>query len=131
MAVSKTYLDIPGTFVFDAEHSRLGYPLNMFCMSLSKEENRSAFTEDCKSYMNRFEMTEAQKQSIRDRNWNMMLEQGGNIYYMLKLAGADGTPYEQVYAAMSGDEPSDYRSMMIGGWRLPEGNLYKSDWAKK
>ena len=37
------YDDIPGTFVFDAERSREGYGINMFCMSLMKEENRKAF----------------------------------------------------------------------------------------
>jgi hypothetical protein len=37
------YDDIPGTFVFDAERSRQGYAINMFCMSLMKEENRKAF----------------------------------------------------------------------------------------
>ena len=35
--------DIPGTIVFDAERSRQGYHLNMFCMSLMKPENRDAF----------------------------------------------------------------------------------------
>jgi hypothetical protein len=37
------YDDIPGTFVFDAERSRQGYGINMFCMSLMKDENRKAF----------------------------------------------------------------------------------------
>ena len=37
------YEDIPGTFVFNAERSRQGYGINMFCMSLMKDENRKAF----------------------------------------------------------------------------------------
>ena len=37
------YDDIPGTFVFDAERSRQGFGINMFCMSLMKDENRKAF----------------------------------------------------------------------------------------
>jgi hypothetical protein len=32
-----------GTYVFDADRSREGYHLNMFCMSLMKAENRKAF----------------------------------------------------------------------------------------
>ena len=39
----KTYGDIPGTTVFDAEQSRKGYHLNMFCMSLMKAANRERF----------------------------------------------------------------------------------------
>jgi hypothetical protein len=37
------YDDIPGTYVFDAERSRQGFGINMFCMSLMKDENRKAF----------------------------------------------------------------------------------------
>jgi protocatechuate 4,5-dioxygenase alpha chain len=33
---------MPGTFVFNAERSRQGYGINMFCMSLMKDENRKA-----------------------------------------------------------------------------------------
>ena len=40
---SPDYHDIPGTFVFDGAQSRKGYRLNMFCMSLNDERNRSAF----------------------------------------------------------------------------------------
>jgi protocatechuate 4,5-dioxygenase alpha subunit len=40
---SQDYDDIPGTFVFDAERSRKGCGINMFCMSLMKEDNRRAF----------------------------------------------------------------------------------------
>ena len=42
----KPYHDIPGTTLFDAEQSRLGYHLNMFCMSLMKDANRQAFRAD-------------------------------------------------------------------------------------
>ena len=42
----KDYDDIPGTYVFDAERSREGYHLNMFCMSLMKAENRKAFKDE-------------------------------------------------------------------------------------
>jgi protocatechuate 4,5-dioxygenase alpha subunit len=40
------YDDIPGTTVFDAERSRQGYHLNMFCMSLMTPANRAAFKSD-------------------------------------------------------------------------------------
>jgi len=40
------YDDIPGTFVFDAERSRQGLGINMFCMSLMQDENRKAFKAD-------------------------------------------------------------------------------------
>src|SRR5258707_9182562 len=56
-ATQKDYDDIPGTFVFDADRSRQGYHLNMFCMSLMKVENRKAFKENEASYLDRFALT--------------------------------------------------------------------------
>ena len=53
----KEYDDIPGTFVFDADRSREGYHLNMFCMSLMKAENRKAFKDNEAEYLKRFPMT--------------------------------------------------------------------------
>src|SRR5262245_17280071 len=53
-ATEKDYDDIPGTFVFDADRSRQGYHLNMFCMSLMKAENRKAFKENEAFYLDRF-----------------------------------------------------------------------------
>ncbi len=49
--------DIPGTTLFDAQRSRQGYHLNMFCMSLMKAENRAAFKADEAAYVQKFPMT--------------------------------------------------------------------------
>ena len=61
----KTYKDIPGTYVFDADHSRRGYQLNMLMMSLIKPENREEFKADEAAYLSKYELTEAQKKAIR------------------------------------------------------------------
>jgi protocatechuate 4,5-dioxygenase alpha chain len=52
--------DIPGTLLFDADRSRRGYHLNMFCMSLMKSENRDALRADQEAYLTRFPMTDEQ-----------------------------------------------------------------------
>lgn len=128
---SESYSDIPGTFVFDAQHSRKGYHLNMFMMSLIKPENREEFKSGEESYLDKFKLTDAQRKVILDRDWNGMLEEGGNVYYTLKLAACDGTPYEAAYAAMGGTEREKHREMMLAGGRPTEGNLYQSDWEDK
>ena len=127
----ESYKDIPGTFVFDAQHSRKGYHLNMFMMSLIRPENRDEFASGEKAYLDKFKLTDAQRKVILDRNWNGMLEEGGNVYYTLKLAAADGTPYEAAYAAMAGTERDIHREMMLAGGRSAEGNMYLSDWEDK
>ncbi len=125
-APQKEYDDIPGTFVFDADRSRQGYHLNMFCMSLMKAENRKAFKENEAAYLDRFALTPEQRQAILKRNYNRMLELGGNIYFTAKLGATDGHSFQHIAAVMTGSTQEDYAKMMLGGGRSVEGNRSKS-----
>lgn len=127
----KDYDDIPGTVVFDADRSREGYWLNQFCISLRQESNRQAMRDDPEAHMAKFAMTEDQKQAVRDRAWNRLLELGGNIYYTSKLAAFDGIVFQDLAAEMSHMSRDDYRAMMVAGGRPVDGNRSKSDWEKK
>ncbi|HXJ00983.1 MAG TPA: protocatechuate 4,5-dioxygenase subunit alpha [Micropepsaceae bacterium] len=131
MSLPQQYDDIPGTVVFDAEQARRGYHLNMFCMSLMKPENRAAFKADERGYLDKYPMTEEQKQSILNRDWNGMLQLGGNIYFTAKLAATDGLSFQQIAAIMTGSTQADYAEMMIKGGRSPDGNRSKSEWKNR
>jgi len=131
MAKQEPYEDIPGTYVFDAKRSRAGYWLNMFCMSMMKDESRKAFKANERAYLDRFPMTEEQKQAVLTRNWDEMLRLGGNIYYTSKLAATDGLTFQNIAAIMTGSTQEDYAKMMLAGGRPPEGNRSKSDWKKR
>lgn len=121
------FKDIPGTTLFDAEQSRLGYHLNMFCMSMMKAENREAFKADNRAYLDRWPMSEEQKQAVLDRDWNRMIQLGGNIYFTSKLAATDGLSFQQIAAMMSGVTQAEYAEMMLKGGRSIEGNRSKKD----
>jgi protocatechuate 4,5-dioxygenase alpha chain len=125
-AKEKEYDDIPGTFVFDADRSRRGYHLNMFCMSLMKAENRRAFKENEASYLDRFALTPEQREAILTRDYNRMLELGGNIYFTAKLGATDGHSFQHIAAIMTGSTQEDYAKMMLAGGRSIEGNRSKS-----
>jgi protocatechuate 4,5-dioxygenase, alpha chain len=120
------YDDIPGTFVFDAERSRRGYGINMFCMSLMKEENRKAFKANEAEYLNKFALTGEQRAAILKRDFNRMLELGGNIYFTAKLGATDGHSFQHMAALMTGATQEDYAKMMLAGGRSVEGNRSKS-----
>ena len=130
MAPNKDYEDIPGTYVFDADRSRVGYHLNMFCISLRKEENREAFRSDPDAYLAKYPMSAEQRDAVKKRAWNTMLSLGGNIYYTAKLAAFDGITFQELAAIMTNMESEDYRKMMLDGGRSIEGNRYKSEWDK-
>ncbi len=125
------YDDIPGTTVFDAERSRQGYHLNMFCMSLMSADNRAAFKANEAEYLKRFPMIDAQQQKVLERDWNGMIELGGNIYFLAKIFSCDGKSFQQVAAMMTGMTQQDYADMMLKGGRSPEGNRSKAEWAHK
>jgi protocatechuate 4,5-dioxygenase alpha chain len=123
---AQDYDDIPGTFVFDAERSREGYGINMFCMSLMKEENRKAFKADEAEYLKKYPLTLEQTEAILKRDYNRMLELGGNIYFTAKLGATDGHSFRHLAAVMTGSTQEDYAAMMLGGGRTVEGNRSKA-----
>ena len=123
----KPYHDIPGTVLFDAEQSRKGFHLNQFCMSLMKADNRAAFKADERAYLDKWPMTEAQKQAVLTRDWNGMIAQGGNIYFTSKIAATDGLSFRQIAAEMSGVSEDVYAQMMLDGGRSVEGNRSKKE----
>jgi protocatechuate 4,5-dioxygenase alpha chain len=124
------YDDIPGTFVFDAEKSRQGYGINMFCMSLMKDANRREFKANEAEYLKKFPLTPPQTQAILKRDYNRMLELGGNIYFTAKLGATDGHSFRHLAAVMTGSSQEDYAAMMLAGGRSVEGNRSKSGKAK-
>jgi protocatechuate 4,5-dioxygenase, alpha chain len=120
------YDDIPGTFVFDAERSRQGYGINMFCMSLMKDENRKAFKANEAEYLKKFKLTPEQTEAVLKRDYNRMLELGGNIYFAAKLGATDGHSFQHLAAMMTGSTQQDYAAMMLAGGRSVEGNRSRS-----
>jgi protocatechuate 4,5-dioxygenase alpha chain len=113
--------DIPGTRVFTAKRARQGYHLNQFAMSLMKAENRERWKADERAYLDGWAMTEEQKQAVLDRDYNRLLDLGGNIYFMAKVFSTDGQSFLQAVSTMSGMGLDDYAAMMLAGGRSPEG----------
>ena len=124
MALEKPYLDIPGTTVFDADYARKGYQLNQFCMSLMKHENRQRFRDDESAYLDQWPISSAQRQAVRDRDFNQLIALGGNIYFLLKISAADGISVQAAVSSMTDLTPEEYAQMMRDGGRSPQGNRY-------
>jgi len=129
MREPRDYDDIPGTYILDGQHSRKGYHLNMFCMSLNQADNRDEFRADESKYLERFPMTSDQRQAVLARDFLELLRLGGNIYYTFKLAIFDGLSMQHAGAKMSGNGMSfeDFRDMMLAGGRSIENNRSKTN----
>ncbi|MCP5144615.1 MAG: protocatechuate 4,5-dioxygenase subunit alpha [Gammaproteobacteria bacterium] len=110
---------IPGTTVFNARRSREAYHLHKFCMSLMEASNRKAFKADERAYLDSFRMSEAQKHAVIDRDFNRLIELGGNIYFLVKLSNTDGWSNLKAVSSMTGMTPDEYAAMMRAGGRAP------------
>ena len=126
----KEYNSIPGTIVFDADRSREGYHLNQFCISLRLQKNRDTFNKNEEVYLDNFPMSKEQREAVLKRDWNLLLELGGNIYYTSKLAANDGINFQNLAGRMTGMGVDAYRKMMINGGRPIDGNRDKSEWGE-
>lgn len=112
--------DIPGTRVYTAKRAREGYHLNQFAMSLMKAENRERFKTGERLYLDEWPMSEEQKQAVLGRDYNQLLDLGGNIYFLAKVFSTDGLSFVQAVSTMTGMSVEDYQAMMLAGGRSPQ-----------
>jgi protocatechuate 4,5-dioxygenase, alpha chain len=55
------------------------------------------------------------------RDYNAMIDEGGNVYFLSKLFSADGLSFQTAAGSMTGLTTEEYAQMMIAGGRSPEG----------
>jgi protocatechuate 4,5-dioxygenase alpha chain len=113
--------DIPGTRVFTAKRARQGYHLNQFAMSLMKAENRERFLTDEKAYLDEWNLSDEAKQAVMNRDYNAMIDCGGNIYFLSKLFSTDKKSFQFAAGSMTGMTQEEYAEMMLKGGRSPQG----------
>tara|TARA_R110000787_G_scaffold48151_5_gene116258 strand:+ start:238 stop:603 length:366 start_codon:yes stop_codon:yes gene_type:complete len=100
---------IPDTKIFDSEQTRRGYRLNKFAMSLTRPENRDAFKADEEAFMAKSDLTEEEKQLIRDRDWRAIMDgHGGNIYMIMKIGAVIGQGLYQIGAHQRGQTYEEF-----------------------
>jgi len=104
--------DIPGTTFFDGTQAQKGLALNRMCFSFNSAENRAAFLMDENAYCGKYGLSDAQRQAVKERNVLAMIEQGGNIYYLAKLAGIFGLNVQDVGAQQTGMTLDAFKSKL-------------------
>jgi protocatechuate 4,5-dioxygenase, alpha chain len=99
---------IEGSYIFTGPMSQKGYALNKLGASLMSDETRSAFKKDEEGYMARFDLSEDQKQLIRDRNWLGCIQDGANIYFLYKITTVFGDSLYKLGAKQAGMTYEDF-----------------------
>ena len=102
MSATASVREIPGTRIFGAAEAQRGYALNRMCFSFNKAENRAAFLQDEEVYCAMYGLDQAQRDAVRRRDVLAMIEAGGNIYYLAKLAGIFHLNVQDIGAQQTG-----------------------------
>jgi protocatechuate 4,5-dioxygenase, alpha chain len=112
MRVNPQRRTIPGTVLFDAEQAQKGYALNKMCYSFNSAASRAAFLADEEGYCSKFGLDARQRDAIGRRDVLAMIEAGGNIYYLAKLAGIFGLDVQAVGAQQTGMTVAAFRAKL-------------------
>ncbi|RBY82430.1 protocatechuate 4,5-dioxygenase subunit alpha [Geodermatophilus sp. TF02-6] len=104
--------DVPGTPVFDGQTSRRGLRMNRMFMSLRSAENRERFLADEAAYCRDSELTPEQQQAVLDRDWQAMIDLGGSIFYVYKLAMMDGRSMQYLGGVFTGTTEEEFQAAM-------------------
>jgi protocatechuate 4,5-dioxygenase, alpha chain len=105
------------TPIFDGALAQRGYALNKMCYSFNHAENRRAFLQDEAAYCAKFGLSEEQRLAVKRRNVLEMLEAGGNIYYLAKLAGIFGLNVQDIGAQQTGKSVEAFKSALLSAGR--------------
>jgi protocatechuate 4,5-dioxygenase alpha chain len=108
---------IPGTLLFDGELAAKGYALNRMCYSFNEARNREEFRRDEDAYCAKFELTVEQRDAVRRRDVLAMLEAGGNVYYLAKLAGILGLNVQDLGAQQTGLSVAEFKARLVAAGR--------------
>ncbi len=109
--------DISGTIMFDGDQAQKGFALNRMCFSFNSAENRAAFLKDEDAYCSKFRLTEEQREAVKSRNVLRMIEAGGNVYYLAKLAGIFGLNVQDIGAQQTGATVDEFKAKLAAAGR--------------
>jgi protocatechuate 4,5-dioxygenase alpha chain len=104
---------IPGTILFDGRQAMKGYALNKMCYSLNSAANREQYRRDEDGYLDKFDLTDEQRQAVKHRNVLELLRAGGNIYYLAKWAGIFRLNVQQIGAQQRGMTEQAFKDMLV------------------
>ncbi|GAB3347260.1 protocatechuate 3,4-dioxygenase [Modestobacter lapidis] len=105
-------------YVFDLATSRRGYRMNKLFGSLGDPANRERFTAGEAAYCQEFGLTAEQQQAVLDRDWQAMLDLGGSIFYVFKLAMMDKRSMQYLGGVFTGMTEEEFMAALKAGGRI-------------
>ena len=100
---------LEGTYPFDLDRSVGHYRLNRFLHDLVIPEHRALFTSDPEAAFAKAELSEAERDMIRRRDWRALMQYGAIFFVLEKMAAVLGVSNLHVYAAMRGQTLEEFQ----------------------
>lgn len=111
----------PESYVYTGPMSTAGRNLNRFALSLKVPANREAFLRDEDGYMHAYRLSNVEMKLVRARDWTGLLQAGGHLQAILKIAATVGESLWHIGAHNAGVPVENMIAMCprrVGG--LPE-----------
>lgn len=105
--------EIWGTTIFGPEEAMKGYALNKMCFSFNNADNRAAFLKDEDAYCAKYKLTAPQLDAVKRRDVLGMIDAGGNVYYLAKLAGILGLDVQDLGALQTGMTKDEFKRKLV------------------
>jgi protocatechuate 4,5-dioxygenase alpha chain len=108
---------VPDNYLFTAEDNDRARALNLMCASLVRPESREAFLRDEAAYCDSYDLTEDQKAAVLARDWAGMLDLGGSIFFVYKLAVVCGVSMQDLGGIFTGMSTEEFKDALKAGGR--------------
>jgi protocatechuate 4,5-dioxygenase, alpha chain len=103
--------------MFDGDQAQKGLALNRMCFSFNCADNRAAFLKDEDAYCDKYGLTEEQRAAVKSREVLRMIEAGGNVYYLAKLAGIFGLNVQDIGAQQTNTTLNEFKAKLVAAGR--------------
>jgi len=103
-------MDIP---IFDGAAAQKGYGLNKMCYEFNSPERRAMFVADPEAVFEEYGLTEAQRDAVRRADVIDLLREGGNAYYLCKLATLAGLDIQDIGAQQTGVTRAEFQAKLL------------------
>ena len=110
-------VDLPGIVPFNELRARRGYRLNQFFVSMRSAAARDAFVRDPEACMAAQNLTEGERQLVRDKDFDAMLNYGASIYALGKVSQLLGTDLVGIGARSRGQSREAFIGDRLAGVR--------------
>lgn len=91
--------------------------MNKLFMSLRYAQSRERFGSDEAAYCDEFGLPDGQKRAVLERDWQSMIDLGGSIFHVYKLAMVDGRSMQYLGGVFSGMTEEEFAAAMQAGGR--------------